>query len=66
MTDLNIITDRYRDRATVNAESDAGIDWLEKNTVLCVQDGTSIMVSFEGAQEIEQMARKDGLQVESR
>lgn len=65
MPDLNIICDRYRDRAQVNAESDAGLDWLAVHVMIVPNDGT-FSTTVEGAQEIEQLARKDGLQVEIR
>lgn len=65
MPDLNILTDRYRDRATVNAESDAGLDWLGEHVLIDPVAGT-FSTTVEGAQEIEQLARTDGLQVETR
>lgn len=65
MADLNIITDRWRDRAAVNAESDAGLDWLSEKVMLVPDEGT-FSTTVEGAQEIEQMARRDGLSVETR
>lgn len=65
MPDLNILTDRYRDRATVNAESDAGLDWLAEH-VMIVPDAGTFSTTVEGAQEIEHLARNDGLQVESK
>lgn len=67
MPDLNIITDRWRDRASVNAESDAGLDWLAEHVVgLFIERDAAFSTTVEGAQEIEQLARKDGLQVEIR
>lgn len=65
MPDLNILTDRYRDRATVNAESQRALDWLAEHVLIDPAAGT-FSTTVEGAQEIEQMARIDGLQVETR
>lgn len=65
MPDLNIITDRWRDRAAVNAESDAGLDWLSEKVIID-PEMASFSTTVEGAQEIEQMARRDGLSVETR
>lgn len=65
MRDLDILTDRYRDRATVNAESHRGLDWLSEHVLIDPVAGT-FSTTIEGAQEIEQMARTEGLQVETR
>lgn len=65
MPDLNIIVDHYRDRAAVNAESDRALDWLAEH-VMIDRAGMTFSTTVEGAQEIEQLARQDGLSVETR
>ena len=64
MVDLMIITNRRFETAAVNAESDAGLTWLNEHMV-SVQDGT-ITVSLEGAVDIERDATKAGLKVGTR
>lgn len=63
MPDLNIITCAYRDKASVNAESPEGKQWLAEH-VLIDPHLMTFSTTIEGAQEIEREARGDGLMVE--
>jgi hypothetical protein len=65
MTDLRITPNRRNEQALVHALTPAGDEWLHE-AIFMTADDAGVLVSLDGALEIEREAGRAGLMVESR